>query len=577
MTTRDCKLNRRTLLTAGASGAAMLAVPSSFAGDRPYGPAFQGRSTVYASDGMAATSQPLATAIALSLLRAGGSAVDAAIGANAALGLMEPTGAGIGGDLFALIWDPDTNKLHGLNASGPAPQSRSLAELKSAFPGQRVIPPVGTASITVPGAVDGWLKAHERFGKLPLKDVLAPAIHYARNGFPVSPIVAGDWALNLRLLGEYRSAIEEYDNTLATWSLDGRAPDAGERFANPALAATYEKIAAGGRAAFYEGDIAAAIDAYMTRIGGPITAADLAAYEAEWVEPISATYRNAEIFQAPPNSQGLTVLQMLRIMDGFDLGAMAEADRLHVMVEAKKLAFADRAQFIADPRYADVPVERLLSEKYVAGQRARIEMAKALPSVAEPIPDGDTIYLTVADSNGMMASWIQSNYRGMGSGLTPDGLGFMLQNRGAQFNLDPAHANAYAPGKRPFHTIIPGFATRDGAPWLSFGLMGGSMQPQGHAQILSNLLDKGMTLQAAGDAPRWHHKGGNDPDGDIPAPDELLVESGIDAELRASLSARGHDVKVSDANYGGYQAVMKTGSGWAGASEMRKDGMAAGY
>ncbi len=561
---------------AGLGGLAAATISSVAAADRPYGPAFQGRSTVHAPRAMAATSQPLATAIALDLLRQGGSAVDAAIGANAALGLMEPVGCGIGGDLFALIWDPAAQALEGLNASGPAPRARSLDDLTARLGGAAQIPPVGTSCVTVPGAVDGWIKAHERFGRLPLSDVLAPAIHYAREGFPVSPIIANDWALNLRLLGEVRGLIEEYENTLATWSIEGRAPRPGERFANPDLADAYALIASGGREAFYEGEIAERLVAYLEGLGGALSRADLAGYEAQWVAPISTRYREAEVFQIPPNSQGLTVLQMLRILDGYDLAALSEADRIHLMVEAKKRAFADRARHIADPAFHDAPLDRLLSEDYAAAQRARIAMDAAGPAAPEPLRDGDTIYLTVADQSGMIASWIQSNYRGMGNGLTPDGLGFMLQNRGAQFSLDPGHANVYAPGKRPFHTIIPGFAMKDGAPWLGFGVMGGSMQPQGQVQVLSNLLDRGMSLQAAGDAPRWRHDGG--PDADSSAePSALLVERGVPDAVRASLAERGHDVRVEAANYGGYQAVARTGAGWAGASEKRKDGMAAGF
>jgi gamma-glutamyltranspeptidase / glutathione hydrolase len=568
---------RRTGLAAGLSFAAAPA----FAGDRPLGRAFAGRSAVYAKDGMVATSQPLATAAGLQVLKQGGSAVDAAIAANACLGVMEPTGCGIGGDLFALVWDPKTRKLYGLNASGPAPRGQTLEQATARAKGP-IIPALGVRSATVPGAVDGWLQLNAKFGKLRLSDVLQPAVGYARDGHPVAPVIAQGWARNFVRFEQGRADIEEFDNARKAWLINGRAPRAGEMFANPDLARTYTNIAVYGREWFYDGDGAEIIDRYMQRVGGPLRATDMANYRAQWVEPIRTTYRGVEVCQIPPNSQGITVLQILNILEGFDLKAMGfgSADALHVATEAKKLAFADRARFIADPDFAKLPVAQLLDKTYAARQRATIRMDRA--SAARDVKGyegGDTIYLSTADKDGMMVSLIQSNYRGMGSGIVPDGMGFMLQNRGSQFNLNPKHANAYAPGKRPFHTIIPGFALKGGAPWLAFGVMGGAMQPQGHAQIINNLVDFGMDVQEAGDAPRWRHIGGPDPDGNDggESGDSLYLESQIGADVRKALEARGHKLATGYQDVGGYQAVQRDSGVFVGASEMRKDGMAAGY
>ncbi|MFZ4070111.1 MAG: gamma-glutamyltransferase [Caulobacterales bacterium] len=565
---------RRATLAAGAG----LAAAPAMAGDRPLGRAFAGRSAVYAKDGMVATSQPLATAAGLAVLKQGGSAIDAAIAANACLGVMEPTGCGVGGDLFAIVWDPKTAKLHAINASGPAPRGQTLAQAAARAKGP-IIPPLGVRCATVPGAVDGWLQLHAKFGKLRLSDVLQPAIGYARDGHPVAPIIAQGWARNFSRFEQGRADIEEFDNAKKAWLIGGRAPRAGEMFANPDLARTYTNIAVYGRDWFYEGDGADILDRYMQRVGGPLTKADMAAYRAQWVEPISTRYRGVDVFQIPPNSQGLTVLQILNILEGFDLQAMGfgSADALHVAAEAKKLAFADRARFIADPDFARLPVAQLLDKSYAARQRATIKMDRATPARdIKGYAGGDTIYMCAADKSGMMVSLIQSNYRGMGSGIVPDGLGFMLQNRGSQFNLNPAHANVYAPGKRPFHTIIPGFAMKGGQPWLAFGVMGGDMQPQGHAQIMTNLVDFGMDVQEAGDAPRWRDIGGPDADGSDGA-ETLYLESQIGADVRKALVARGHVMASGYQDVGGYQAIAREGGVFIGASEMRKDGMAAGY
>ena len=574
--------------------AAALAEPNTTAlniggGDRVTGAAFGTRAPVLAQHGMAATAQPLASQIAIDILKAGGTAVDAAIAANAALGLMEPTGCGIGGDLFAIVWDPKTGKLYGLNASGRSPMGRDLAAL-TANPKVKdgKIPSFGSLSVTVPGTVDGWFELHAKFGRLPMKDILAPAIRYAREGFPVTELIAYYWDRNMTRLGENfdkgDGPIEEFANARATYLIDGHAPRQGEIFRNPDLANTYEKIAEGGRDAYYKGEIAQTIDAYMKRIGGDLRLEDFAAHKSEWVEPAGVNYRGVDVYGLPPNSQGLATLQILNILEGFDMKAFGagSADSLTAMVEAKRLAFEDVARYYADPAFSKIPQAWLLSKDYAADRRALIDLNKAMtdlkPGVA-PL-QSDTTYFTVADKDGMMISIIQSNYRGMGSGLVADKLGFMFQDRGELFNLDPSHPNAYAPGKRPFQTIIPGFAMKDGKPWLSFGVMGGDMQPQGQAQIIVNMVDYAMNVQEAGDAARWHHDGGSQPTGETPDMlGKLELESGIAPDVRAEMERRGFVLQPGSGGFGGYQAIMRdpvTGVYW-GASESRKDGAAIGY
>jgi gamma-glutamyltranspeptidase/glutathione hydrolase len=569
-------------------------------GDRYSGVAGASRSSVIAQNGMAATSQPLATQVALDILKAGGSAVDAAIAANATLGLMEPTGNGIGGDLFAIIWDPKTQKLYGLNASGRAPMGQSLKQLqdrtkkmpRSVRDSDGTIADWGSASVTIPGTVDGWFEMHGRFGKLPMRSVLAPSIRYAQQGFPVSELIAQYWKSNTAGFEALHKegVIEEIDNMRRTYMPGGKAPAEGEIFKNPDLALTLIEIAEGGRDAFYKGSLAKAMDRYFKRIGAPHRYEDFAAHKSEWVEPVSTNYRGYDVWEIPPNGQGIAALQILNILEGYDLKSMGRgnADFWHVFIEAKKRAFADRAKYYADPAFAKIPLKQLLSKERAAKQRADIDMGKAaLADPALPVDGGnDTIYMTVADKDGMMVSLIQSNYRGMGSGLVPDDgtgrtLGFMFQDRGAQFSLDAKHANAYAPGKRPFHTIIPAFMTKDGKPLLSFGVMGGAMQPQGHAQIVVNMVDFGMTVQAAGDVARFHHDGSTDPEGGKAMTDGGVVEieTGVSQAIADELTKRGHKVKYSVGPYGGYQAIWRdpvTGAYW-GASEFRKDGQAAGY
>jgi gamma-glutamyltranspeptidase/glutathione hydrolase len=545
-------------------------------GDRITGRDFATRSEVIAKHGMAATSQPLATQAALRILQQGGSAADAAIAANAVLALVEPVGCGLGGDLFAIVWDAKTRKLHGLNASGRSPLSLKLEEFEKR--GLARIPSFGPLPVSVPGCVDGWCELSKRFGRLPLEKVLAPAVQYAREGAPISELIAYYWKRNA-------AALEKYENFAATFMPGGSAPGIGVPFANPALASTLEKIGKGGRTAFYEGEIARTIESYMKRNGGFLTAADLAAHRSDWVDPVSTSYRGYDVWELPPNGQGIAALQILNVLEGYDLKAMGfgSPDHVHLFVEAKKLAFEDRARWYADPAFGKIPVSELISKEYAAERRKLIDMTRAARSypVGNPaLEHGDTIYLTTADEEGNMVSLIQSNYRGMGSGMTPDGLGFVLQDRGELFDLAPGRLNTYAPGKRPFHTIIPAFVTKGGEPFLSFGVMGGATQPQGHVQILVNMIDFGMNSQEAGDAPRILHEGSSEPTGEeMTDGGKVSLESGFPARTKAELAKRGHQFVPGTGNFGGYQAIRwdPVHRVYYGASESRKDGQAAGY
>ena len=544
--------------------------------DRPVGKPFASRSEVIAKHGMAATSQPLATQIAIDVLKKGGSAVDAAIAANAALGLMEPTGCGIGGDLFAIVWDAEKGELTGLNASGRSPQSLTLQHFRDI--GMSAIPYLGPLTVSVPGAVDGWYELHGRYGRLPMSELLQPSIDYAEEGFPVSEFIADLWRENL----EER---EDFPDVRALYAPGGEAPKTGDVFRNPNLAKTYRMIAEGGRDAFYKGEIAEKIDAYMAEQGGFLSYEDMAAHRSEWVEPVSTSYRGYDVFELPPNGQGIVALQMLNILEGFDLRGMGygSAEYLHTLIEAKKLAYEDRAKYYADPDFYNAPIDWLLSKDYAAERRALIDPAKAAdsyPAGEARLENGDTIYLTVADADGNMVSLIQSNYGDLGSGMTPEELGFQLQNRGQLFSLEDGHANVYEPGKRPFHTIIPAFVMKDGKPWLSFGVMGGSMQPQAHAQIIVNLVDFGMNLQEAGDAARMRHSGSSQPTDEVMDDGgRVYLESGIPESVRSELRKMGHNVVDRRISYGGYQAIMRDDvrGVYFGASESRKDGQAAGY
>lgn len=553
--------------------------PMSHGFDRVTGAPFASRSEVIAAHGMAATSQPLATQVAVDILKAGGSAVDAAIAANATLGLMEPTGCGIGGDLFAIVWDANKRELAGLNASGRSPRSLSLDYFKA----QRLerVPACGPLSVSVPGAVDGWFKLHGRFGRLPMTEILAPAMAYANSGFPVSERIARDWEENVQFFTRHA----DFPGFRETFMPDGKAPAKGDIFRNPRLAETYAKIAEGGRDAFYKGDTARIIDAYMTDHGGFLRYDDLAQHRSAWVAPVSTNYRGYVVLELPPNGQGIAVLQMLNILEGFDLSALGygTAAYAHTFIETKKVVYEDLARFYADPDFYAVPVAGLVSKDYAKERRQLLDKKKAATTcpAGELVPEhGDTVYLTVADSDGNMVSLIQSNYAGMGSGMTPGELGFMLQNRGELFSLDPSHANVYEPGKRPFHTIIPAFVMKDGKPWLSFGVMGGSMQPQGHVQILVNMIDFGMNLQEAGDAARIRHTGSSQVTGEMMADGgSVYLESGYSGDVRDTLQKMGHRVASDRIDYGGYQAILWNAEQgvYYGASESRKDGHAAGY
>ncbi len=554
--------------------ASMTAAAQGF--DRPVGEPFASRSEVIAPNGMAATSQPLATQIALDILKKGGSAVDAAIAANAALGLMEPTGCGIGGDLFAIVWDAEKEELTGLNASGRSPQSLTLQHFRDI--GMQSIPYLGPLTVSVPGAVDGWYELHGRYGRLPMSELLQPSIDYAEQGFPVTEFIADLWQENVESRKDFPGVREVY-------MPGGAAPQTGDVFKNPNLADTYRMIAEGGRDAFYKGEIAETIDAYMAEQGGFLSYADMAAHTSEWVQPVSTSYRGYEVYELPPNGQGIAALQMLNILEGFDIRSMGygSVEYLHTLIETKKLAYEDRAKYYADPDFYNFPVNWLVSKEYAEERRALIDpdrAADSYPAGDAQLEHGDTIYLTVADADGNMVSLIQSNYGDLGSGMTPEELGFQLQNRGQLFSLEEGHANVYEPGKRPFHTIIPAFVTKDGKPWLSFGVMGGSMQPQAHAQIIVNLVDFDMNLQEAGDAARMRHSGSSQPtDEKMTDGGRVYLESGIGDDVRDALKAMGHNVADGRTAMGGYQAIIRdplTGV-YFGASESRKDGQAAGY
>lgn len=544
--------------------------------DRITGELFATRSEVIAQNGMVASSHPLATQIGIEILKNGGNAIDAAIAVNAALGLMEPTGCGIGGDLFAIVWDPKTKKLHGLNASGPSPQSLSLDYfLDNDYEG---IPFYGVLPVSVPGAVAGWFALHRKFGNLSMNQILSPAIQYAEKGFPLTELIAHYMERSVKrfIKSNYPNIKETYLQPNA-----GKLAVEGEIFKNPLLAKTYRTIANKGEQGFYSGTIARAIADEVQQQGGFLTTEDLSSYKVEWIEPVSINYRGYDIWELPPNGQGIAALQMLKILEGFNFSEIdfGSSEHLHLFTEAKKLAFEDRAKFYADMAFAKVPMKTLLSDAYADQRRALIQDKASMYSAGQ-ISAGETIYMTVADKEGYMVSLIQSNYYGMGSGVVPEGVGFMLQNRGALFSLDENHANVYAPGKRPFHTIIPAFVTKDGVPFLSFGVMGGDFQPQGHSQIVMNVIDFGMNIQEAGDAPRWDHKGSSSPRGNkVKNSGKIRVESGISYETIRQLMARGHDVGFATGIYGGYQAILWDAKNkvYRGASESRKDGQVSGY
>ncbi len=568
-------MNRHQQLVILLISAVILTTGRARGADRITGHTFATRSEVIATHGMAATSQPLVTQIALDILKKGGSAVDAAIAADAALGLMEPTGSGMGGDLFAIVWDAKTHQLYGLNASGRSPRSLTLAEFQKR--GLTHIPPYGPLPVTVPGCVDGWFELHDKFGVLPMTDVLAPAIRYAEEGFPVSELIAYYWGLSV-------PTRKDQPNFLATFTRDGHAPVKGDVWRNEALARTLTTVAQGGRDAFYKGEIAQTIARTVQNAGGFLSYEDLASHHSEWVQPVSTNYRGVDVWELPPNGQGIAALQILNILEGYPLKqwGFGSVEHIHHFLEAKKLAFEDRARFYADMDFAKVPVQGLISPSYAAERRKLItpRAARRLDAGNPALYQGDTVYLTCADHEGNMVSLIQSNYRGMGCGVCPLGLGFGLQDRGELFDLHPGRPNTFAPGKRPFHTIIPAFVTRNGEPWISFGVMGGATQPQAHAQIIMNLVDFGMNLQEAGDAPRILHTGSSEPTGEVMTDGGIAhLETGFSYEVQRELAKRGHRIQLDVGSYGGYQAIMFDAEAgvYYGASESRKDGQAAGY
>ena len=540
--------------------------------DRITGLEFATRSEVIAVNGMAATSHPLATQTAISVLRKGGNAIDAAIAANAVLGLVEPTGCGIGGDLFAIVWSAEEQKLFGLNSSGPAPQNISIQKLKDR--GINKIPPYGALPVTVPGAVAGWSALHKRFGNLKFKILFDDAINYAENGFPISELIA-------YYIKRSSEVFKSYENFEEIWMPNGKTPKKGEIFKNPRLADNYRDIANSYGRSFYENDIAKNIVKSVNKKGGYFSLSDLQDYKPEWINPVSTNYRGLDVWELPPNGQGIAALQILNILENFDLSRMGfgSAEYIHLFTEAKKIVFEDRAKYYADLNFSEIPVQKLISKDYAKERSKLLNLKKSSNSYdAGNLENGDTIYLTVADKYGNMVSLIQSNYRGMGSGIIPDEAGFMLQDRGEMFSLDENHRNSLVGGKRPFHTIIPAFVTKDNKPYISFGLMGGAMQPQGHAQIVINIVDFGMNLQEAGDAPRIRHIGSSQPTGEKMSDGGYLSleKKFSDSEIK-KLKKLGHKFQYDLGGFGGYQAIMYKDGVYIGASESRKDGHASGY
>ncbi|HUG71599.1 MAG TPA: gamma-glutamyltransferase, partial [Pirellulaceae bacterium] len=537
----------------------------------------QSRSVVLAKHGIVATSHPLAAETGLDVLKAGGNAADAAIAASAMIGLVEPMSCGIGGDLFAIYWDNETQKLYGLNASGRSPNNLSRDDFLRL--GYEQIPTFGPLSWSIPGCVSGWRELHDRFGSKPFDELLAPAIATAKEGFPVSEVIAGSWSGST-------AKLKEWPDSAKTYLVDGtRPPKFGEVFKNPRLAETYRKIATDGPEAFYQGDIAKAIVAFSEANGGFLSMRDFIEHESEWVEPVSTNYRGYDLWELPPNGQGIAALQILNTLEPFDIKSMGlgSPEYLHLLVEATKLAFADRAKFYADPAFNSLPTASLISKEYAARQVQRIDLNKAATDVPAGDPKlvhGDTIYLSVVDKDRNCCSFIQSNYHGFGSQIVPGDVGFAMQNRGALFTLEEGHLNVYEPRKRPFHTIIPAMLTKDGEPYFCFGVMGGDMQPQGHAQVVVNLIDFGMNVQAVGDAARVRHLGSAEPTGvAAQGSGTVQVESGISDETVEALRAKGHQVVRAKGAFGGYQGILidRENGVLHGATEARKDGAAVGY
>lgn len=535
------------------------------------------RSEVIAQNGMVCSSHPLCTQVGVDILKRGGSAVDAAIAVNACLGLMEPTGCGIGGDLFAIIWDAKTQKLYGLNASGRSPKSLTLGYFKEQ--GLDMVPTYGPLSVSVPGCVDGWFALHERFGRLSMQEILKPTIDYAKAGFPVTEVITATFNQGV-------DRLSHYPNVKETYMPNGKGWEKGDIFHNNMLAKTLQLIVDKGRDEFYKGSIAHAIADYMQAQGGFISFEDLATHSSDWIDPVSTNYRGYDVWELPPNGQGIAALQMLNILEHYDLQSFGfgSPEHIHYFVEAKKLAFEDRARYYADPVFVHVPVQTLISKVYGDERQRLIDdyRASTAPQPGVIANTNNTIYLTVADKEGNMVSFIQSNFNALGSGMVPTGLGFMLHNRGSLFSLQEGQANTYAPGKRPFHTIIPAFITKEGQPFFSFGVMGGDFQPLGHVQIIMNMIDFGMNPQEAGDAPRINHIGSSSPTGEVQEGDggSVVLEQGFSPETVRKLLSMGHKVSYGfGGTYGGYQGIMfdVRRKVYFGASESRKDGCAIGY
>ena len=547
-----------------------------FSADRVTGEMFATRSEVISTHGMVASSQPLAVQVGIDILKKGGSAVDAAIAVNAALGLMEPTSCGIGGDLFAIVWDNKEKKLYGLNASGPAPMGLTLEHFKK----EKLVrvPYYGPLPWTVPGCVAGWFELHRKFGKLPMKTLLDPAITYAENGFPLSELIAYYWKRSVL-------RFKDYENFQKLYAPDGKLLEKGDIFKNPELARTYRLLVQYGQDAYYKGDIAKTIVKYSQRVGGFFQYDDFANFKAEWVTPMSADYRGYDVWELPPNGQGIAVLQMLNMLKTFDLKSMGHnsAQYLHTLIEIKKIVYEDRARFYADPKFAKIPFEKLLTDEYARERLKLFNPDKAnlkIPAGDIRLEHGDTAYLTVVDKDRNAVSLIQSNYAGFGSGMVPDGLGFCLQDRGALFSLEEGHPNVIEPGKRPFHTIIPAFVTKDNQPVFSFGVMGGGMQPQGHVQVLLNIIDFGMNVQEAGDAARFQHEGSSEPDYGVMIDGGVVhLESGVIPQVVRELMEKGHKITGDVGGFGGYQGIWLDNQRGIllGATESRKDGCAIGY
>lgn len=576
-------MRRRELILGGAFSlcAGTIANAQNGFGDRLIGKPFATRSIVYGAHGAVATAHPIASMVGIDILKAGGSAIDAAIAINAALGFLEPTACGIGGDAFVMMWNPKTQKVIGFNGSGRSPRNMGYDFVhKHSING--FLPKYGVVTVSVPGAVDTWGQMHAKYGKLKFSECLRPAIALCQNGVPVPQTIAYYLERNVARLVSDGAGVEETQNLMRTFTNSGKTPKEGEIFKNPDLARTYQRIAKYGAREFYEGETATSIEKYFKRIGGFMDRVDLKNHHGQFVTPFSTNYRGIDVYGLGPNTQGVSTLQALNILENFDIQSMPflGPDSIHYQVEAKRLAFEDRAKYFADPEYAKAPIQELISKEYARKIAARIQKDKVLERILpfEAPSKGDTTYFTVSDKDGMMVSWIQSNFRGMGSGLVPDNLGFMFQNRGELFSLNPESANVYAPAKRPFHTIIPGFAIEKEKHFLSFGVMGGDMQPQGQAQIILNTKDYGLNIQEAGDAPRWHHEGSSEPTGEIAKDYGLLrLEKNVPIATIEELAKRGHKIGPSDGGFGGYQAIERKNDVYGAASEMRKDGLALAY